>query len=186
MKEASRESIRRLFPEVARIGDRDLAEKVVAVLAELSEESEWGRVEDIPFNSKIPDTPLVTHIRFVARAALALAEIHRELYGTEVDADLLLAAALVHDGNKFVDFLPSEGGPLRPSGHRRFFPGSAYSAHKQLEHGLPWEVVNTTLTHSPSSAATPATVEGVILHYADLCDADVFRFVRSEPLLMRR
>lgn len=64
--------------------------------------------------------------------------------------------------------------------------GVACSVHKQLEHDLPWEEVNTTLTHSPSATAPPAAVEGVILHYADLCDTDVYRFERDEPLILRR
>jgi len=48
------------------------------------------------------------------------------------------------------------------------------------------EVVNTTLTHSPSATAPPATLERVILHYTDLCGADVYRFERDEPLILRR
>ena len=128
----------------------------------------------------------MTHIRYVARTSLALAEIHRELYGTEVDTDILLAAALVHHGNKFVDFQAPKKGPLKPTKYRIHLPVPAYNVHKRLEHDLPWEVVNTTLTHSPSATAPPAAVEGVILHYADLCDADVYRFERDEPLILRR
>ena len=79
----------------------------------------------------------MTHIRYVTRASLALAEIHRELYGTEVDTDILLAAALVHDRNKFVDFHASKEGSLKPTRYRTFLPVSAYSVHKQLEYDLP-------------------------------------------------
>ena len=96
-----------MFPEGGQIRDPGLAEKVVAPLAALLEKSEWERVEDIPINAKTPETSLLTHIRFAARAALALAEAHRELYGMEMDTDILLVAALVHDGNIFVNFQAS-------------------------------------------------------------------------------
>ena len=95
-----------MIPEAEQIRDPGLAGRVVATLAARWEEPEWERIEDIPFNAKNSDTSLVTQTatRYVARASIAQAEIHRELYGTEVDTDILLAAALADDGNKFFDF----------------------------------------------------------------------------------
>jgi hypothetical protein len=44
------------------------------------------------------------------------------------------------------------------------------AAHVALKHGLPDAVCHIILSHTPQSAAFPASLEGKILYYADQLD----------------
>ncbi len=171
-----------LFPEVERIVDRELAEKVLAIWSNVLDESEWERIEDVPKNpvfASESDT-LLRHTQSVIRMAMAVAQVVTDVYGRAVDMDLLIASAVLHDVCKLREYSKdgiSEFGKLMQHG--------VYSAVKGFEFGLPLKMNHILLTHTKKSTVPPQTVEGLILHYVDYMDSDITRMFAGKPLLVQ-
>jgi len=174
-------TIRTLFPELDKIRDRSLADKVVQVWVRVWEESGWTDLRDVPKNERIKDVSLVQHVRGVTQAARKLAEIALDLYpGVSIDLDVLTAGALLHDASK-----PLESKPEGKTPAGKLLPHGYLAAHLALAAGLPYEIVHIILTHSKnSSAVPPKTYEGLIVHYADYCDSDVLNIRFGHKLLL--
>lgn len=170
------------FPEIEKIGDKELAEKVLAIWSDVLDESEWERIEDVPKNplyASDSDT-LLRHTQSVIRMAMAVAQIVVDMYGREVDMDVLIAAAVLHDVCKLREYSKdglSKFGKLMQHG--------VYSAVKGFEFGLSLEMNHILLTHTKKSTVAPQTVEGVILHYVDYLDSDITRMFAGKPLLLQ-
>lgn len=68
-------TIRQLFPEISKIKDKMLAEKVVATWVCVLELAKIeNNLTEFPFFDQAPGEPLIGHIRKVIRFALALAQ----------------------------------------------------------------------------------------------------------------
>ena len=102
--------VRESLPEIALIEDAGLREKVVEVHARALAETGFRRIEDIP-PSGVPESPLMRrgtqadHYRGVATMAIGMADGLEAVMGdVDIDRDLLVAAALVHDVGKAWEF----------------------------------------------------------------------------------
>ncbi len=157
------------FPEVNEIRDLALREKVIQVWQRLWVESAWQRIEDLPVSPAIP-RPHVPHNRAVAQLALAMARIVREIHGVEVDTDLLLAASLLQDASKLVEYERTEDGTVVRTTIGRQLGHAAYAAHVALDVELPMELVHIILSHSPDSSLAWGSLEAKLLYYADQVD----------------
>ncbi len=181
------EHVLELLPEVREISDPDLAQMVAEIWAEVWEESGWPDLMDVPKSEEVSHRPLVPHVRSVVQQAIAIAEIVEKNHGIRVDRDRLVAAALLHDVSKLVES-DSAAESYRKSRLGRLLTHGFYGAFKALGKGLPPEVVNSVLTHSHgASAKPPATLEGIIVHYADMADSDALLVdVGKKTLLEKR
>src|SRR5205823_8920406 len=102
--------VRECLPEVELIRDDALREQVIELHARALAETSYRRIDDIP-PSGVPESPLMTrgtqadHYRGVATMALGMAKGLEEVMGDlNIDYDLLVAAALVHDVGKAYEF----------------------------------------------------------------------------------
>lgn len=178
--------VRQLFPEVEEIADRELADKVVEIWGEIWKESTWRRIEDAPKNPEnVPlHHTLVAHTRSVAQQAIAVARCVRERHKVEVNMDILIAGALLHDASKLLEYEAGADGQGHKAPFGKLVQHAIYGVHKAFAKGLPLEVVHLINSHTKQSRLHPATMEGVILHYVDYCDSDVLLQGAGQPLLL--
>ncbi len=171
-----RASVRESLPEIDWIGDATLREQVVEVHARALAETRFRRIEDIP-PSGVPDSPPMTrgtqadHYRATATMAVGLARgLQDVLPHVEIDHDILVAGALVHDVGKAYEY--EHWDRWETDRARTGSPSirhPAYGAHLALEVGLPEPVVHCVAVHSylAEGAFVRASVETTIVQYAD-------------------
>lgn len=157
-----------IFPELELISDPSLRRAVESVWQELWRDSAFERIEDVPSSTEIPYSH-VRHNQAVVALALAAADVFERVHAVRVDRDSLIAAALLQDVSKLVEYRPGEdGAELTQLGLD--FPHAFWGAHIALKHGVPASVSQIILTHTPHSAVFPTSLEGKILYYVDQLD----------------
>ncbi|HWF57910.1 MAG TPA: HDIG domain-containing protein [Candidatus Dormibacteraeota bacterium] len=171
-----------LLPEIERISDPTLRGGVVAVWQEMWQDSLFESLEDVPTSIEIHSSHL-RHCRAVLSLALAVADTFQTFHDVSVDRDVLLAAGLLQDVSKLVEYQPHDGAfALTDSGRR--YPHGFLGAHAALAHGVPAEVCEIIVSHSPTAASFPASLEGKILYYADQLDVIAIFGDRWKKLLL--
>lgn len=156
------------LPEIDLIESPELRRSIVAVWQDVWSASKFERLEDLPIGPKIP-YPHLPHNRCVVSMAVSMAEAIERFHGVSVDRDVLVAAALLQDASKLVELAPADGG-VEQTEIGRSFQHAFWACHKALEHGVPLEICEIVLNHTPDSARLPRTLEGKILWYADQLD----------------
>jgi putative nucleotidyltransferase with HDIG domain len=191
----TRADIGRIFPELAQIADRDLRDMVADIWVEVAAEMGWDDLETAPNGIKNAlDRTLVGHVRGVTQMAISICEIAKELHGKTYDRDLLVAACLLHDASKPVEYEPDpnkphEAGKLRrgrASEVGRNVQHAVYAAHKAMEKKLPLKLINLIITHTHSSNVRTATWEAAALFYADYADTDAGLDLAGAPIISPR
>lgn len=157
-----------LLPEVELISDASLRAQVEAVWQELWQESELDSIDRLAVSPEIP-YPHIPHNRAVVEMALAVAATFERFHGVKVNRDVLVAAALLQDASKLVEYTLVEG-KVAYSARGSEFPHAFWAAHVALEHGVPNEICHIILSHTPQAAAFPRSLEGKILYYVDQLD----------------
>jgi hypothetical protein len=160
----------KLYPQLEQMADQELGRKVLAILTELWEQGHWQNPADLPTSPDIV-YPNLPHTQCVVDLAIAIADTFVKHHGTAIKRDYLIAAAILQDASKFVEFLPADNeARVKRSDTVLWFGHSFWCAHIAVQHGLPDEIVHAILTHSPQAAKFPKTLEGKILYYADQLD----------------
>ncbi len=175
--EALKNSVRESLPEIEQISDPTLRQQVVDLHAIALAETSYRRIEDIP-PSGVPESPLMTrgtqadHYRGVATMAVGMAKGLEAVMGEiDIDYDLLIAAALVHDVGKAYEFAGWERWKRDRS--RSGFPAlrhPVYGAHLALQLGMPEPIVHCVAAHPYMGEGqfVKASVETTIVQYADV------------------
>ncbi len=167
-----KDQILKLLPEIKKIKDKNLKEKVILAWEEGIKEGGW-KIEDlekIPFTLLIRDLKinLIEHTRTVTHTAYEVGKVLVKKYNDMVgiDLDVLLAGAILHDVGKLIEyeevkgqFVKSERGKLL----RHPFSGACLAA----KCGLPEEVIHIIAVHSKEGDLAKRTVEGTIVYHAD-------------------
>lgn len=175
------------FPEVAQITDAALAGQVRAVWQALWARSAFNDIHAVPTSGEIA-YPMVPHTRAVIALALGMAETLARFHGTAIDRDVVLAACLLQDASKVVEYAPREGGGVEKTPLGRAMPHAFEAARVAADHGVPLAVLHIIATHSPSAAKLPESLEGRIVYLADEIDVTAIhgdQFVK-ESILRRR
>lgn len=158
-----------LLPEIALIGDTSLRDKVRSVWLALWARSEFEDFAAIPTSGEIPYSNL-PHMRCVVALALGIADSFERYHGVKVNRDVLVAACLLQDASKVVEYRPKPGGGIEKTPIGKAVPHAFEAARVALDHGLPLEVVHIIATHSPQAPRFPTSLEGKIIYYADQLD----------------
>lgn len=174
------DKIRELLPELGDIQDDALRDNVVAVYKAALERGRW-QPEDM---ARLPSTLLIEpapatyleHTRAVTRCAVAVADVMAATYGGRLDInrDRLVAAALLHDVGKLLEYREEGGGFVKSELGRMLrhpFSGAALC----YEFGLPAAVVHVVATHAREGEGARATPEAVIIHHADFINFEPFK-----------
>lgn len=97
--------VREAFPELDRISDETLRERVVKAWRLGLERGGWCDVTDIPYAWNIHEVTNVEHVRGVARIAADTAAQQRSFHGADPDEDIVVAGALLHDVGKCYEYV---------------------------------------------------------------------------------
>ena len=175
------DDVAKVFPEIAEIKDDHLRNAVGEIWREMAAEMAWDSLDEIPKNTKgEKNRCLVEHIRGVTQMAMRICETALELSGRTYDRDTIVAAGLLHDVSKLVEYEPD---PAQTRGNTGPRPGrqsklgknvqhGVYAAHKMFAKGLSLELVNLIVTHTHGSNMRGKTWETAALFYADFADTD--------------
>jgi hypothetical protein len=158
-----------MFPQINDIKDATLRQGVIEIWQELWDKSEWSDPADLPTSGEIP-YPNLPHSQCVVTMALAIADAFEKHHGIKVNRDYLIAAAVLQDASKVVEYAPDENGKARHTRIGRNFPHGFWCAHLAVAKGIPDEIAHVMLTHSPGAPKFPDTLEGKILYYVDQID----------------
>ncbi|MEO0162382.1 MAG: HD domain-containing protein [candidate division WOR-3 bacterium] len=157
-----------IFPEIAQIENAELKKGVVKAWLLAINRGNWKELENIPFTLLIPTQKnLIEHTRSVTQMALAIARMRKEL-----NQDIVLAGALVHDVGKLLEYEFKEGKFIKSRyGELVRHPVSGYQL--VLEAGLPLEVAHIVAAHSEEGDKVKRSPEAVLIHHCDFIDFDI-------------
>ena len=160
--------IKTLFPRIKDIRDEDLRNKVVNVWLKAWEMSDCDKIETSsawpPEKGKI-QLSNVEHTNQVVECVIAVAHIVERTQQVNINMDYLIAAAILHDVDKIIQF-HEETGQLTSFG--QLFAHTSLGISLALEQALPLEIVHAIGTHSPIySKNSPKTHEALILSHVD-------------------
>jgi len=158
-----------VFPEINQISDETLRTAVVEVWQQLWSMSSYSAYGDVPISPEI-SYPTKPHNQCVLRMCLAIADEIERFHGVKVNRDHLIAAAILQDASKVVEYQTDAAGKTEFSDLGRQYPHAFMAAHIALLKGVPEPIVHVLLTHTPQSPKFPATLEGKILYYVDQLD----------------
>ena len=162
-------NLAQIFPELALVTDVATRTGVEAVWEELWQLSSWESIDEVPSSPDFP-YPHVRHNRAVLTMALAVADAFEHFHGVVVDRGMLVAAGLLQDASKMVEYCLDADGTVTYSEVGKLYPHGFWGAHLALKHGLPDLVCHIILNHTPQSAKFPIPLEGKILYYVDQID----------------
>ena len=175
-----------LIPEIKNIKDEDLRQKVINVWEEAVTLGGWDVPDQIPFNPDLGPSPsLINHTRSVTRIALSFAEEYERDYGKCIDRDMLAAVAILHDVSKALEIQPGPEGPAKSELGKKV-PHGIFGGYLAWKAGLPLDYIHLIVTHTPRISMLPSRLEGIILAYADLLDADSHFFRGKVRTIMER
>jgi hypothetical protein len=183
------ENIHKLIPEIMEIRETSLRDKVAKVWLSAVKASAF-RIEEAPnFPSSGYPAPghshpemtrykLIDHTRLVVLLSKDIAKRLREIFALEINLDLLLASAIIHDADKMVFFTP-KGQEVVISDMGKKIPHGFFTTKWAVDNKLPLDVVNAVFSHSGRASIFPKTLEGLVVLYADLIAADALRMVNG-------
>lgn len=162
-------SVSEWIPEVSLICDPVLRDQVDAVWQRLWNESRFNDPARVPI-SPHTDLPHIPHNRSVVQMALSVVDVLESVHGVHVDRDHLLAAALLQDASKLVELEPSGDGNVVRSATGQRYQHGFYAAHVALAEGMPAEIVEAILGHTPEAPGFPTALITKVLYYVDQID----------------
>ena len=175
-----RNKIIELIPEFDLIEDKDLCDKCLKVYEKALSKGGWTPedMDKIPFTLLIKDCPAtyLTHTRGVTRVAIGIADGLTETYGDlmPINRDILIAAALLHDVGKIVEYARAKDGGTVRSHHGKMLRHPFSGVGLCYDEGIPDEVMHCIAMHSKEGDGGRATTEAYIINHAD--------FANFEPL----
>ncbi len=182
--------IAELFPDLMRIGDVQLRERVANVWSEALTVGCGGRgwtfdeIRAIPFTllaGKI-DLRFVEHLNSCCKQCIAIAGVLKEVFGgrVPVNLDVLIAGSLLADVGKMLEFDKDARGQVIKGRYgdmlRHPFSGVALC----YKHGIPPEVMHIVATHSHEGDKVERTIESWIFHHADFIDFDIAKVLGKQ------
>jgi len=186
----------RLLDELERlvgaIGDEGLRGMVRELLAvpDIDLEGEKLAFDEAPGGAYVHhayEGGLLQHTLAVANLALTMCDDVVRLYGGEVDRDVVLAGALIHDVMKCYSYVPVEGGRFRTSALGERVDHLTLMIAEMYKRGFPLDLIHVVAAHhGDQSPVRPKTLEALIVSIADLADSEFSRqSLRAAEYLVR-
>lgn len=168
-----RETVKKLWPEIDWIENRELREQVTQTWIKALERSPL-KAEDltqIPFTLLVPNCPItfMEHKRCVVHIARESAKAMQAFMGRAlpIDVDTVIAGAILADVGKLLEYELGPDGKScqseRGEALRHPFTGVALA----LECGVPDSVCHIVAAHAAEGELVKRTTEAFIVHHAD-------------------
>jgi hypothetical protein len=182
------DTVAEVFPEADEIDDPDLRGGVLEAWTAACDEGDIDTPEELRALPWLPpvqrdlDIPadaerLVPHVRDVTAGAVSLAGALVARRGADVDTDLLVAGALVHDVSKLAEFDGMDPTPVYDLlGH------PYWGVHIVAQAGLPVELAHVVLSHTSRTNVEPAFLEAELVRRADEAAASAIRLAYLDDL----
>lgn len=170
--------IEELFPDLEKIKEPELRQQVVATWIESLQKGNWlpEELSDIPFTLLIEDVKinLIQHTNNVTKLAITIANEYKSFYkDLEVNMDILIAGALLHDVAKLLEYERKDNKIIK-SKIGKYLRHPIAGAGLAAKHGLPDEVVHIIGSHSKEGEHARRTIEAIIIHHADFLNFEPF------------
>ncbi|MBI2908795.1 MAG: hypothetical protein HYX92_14225 [Chloroflexi bacterium] len=178
----NRKAIRKAFPLISRIKDKQIRDGVVKAWYIAWRESSFDKLEDCPFALQaVPGDNLVKHINASTAGAYAMGKQLQREYDMKLDLDHIIAGGLLQNLDKLV-MLEKKGEKivLSPLGTR--IVHGAYGGHIALLAGLPQDIVFIIMAHSPSVKAEPGTPEASLICHTENATVRALHAASGVPL----
>jgi putative nucleotidyltransferase with HDIG domain len=175
-----KEQILKLLPEINKIKDAPLRDKILTVWTDAVARGGWSMddLDAMPFTLLIKKVKvsLIEHTRAVTRTSLGIAEVLNEAYigKLSVNIDILLAGAILHDVGKLFEY-KREGAAFVKSHEGELLRHPISGAAFAFGYGLPQEIIHIIAAHSKEGDGGRRTIEAVIVNHADFVNFDVFK-----------
>ena len=175
------EKISEIIPEVKLIKEKSLRQKVINVWEDALETAGWtlADLNEMPYTLLVEDVDITfpQHVRVVCKLCLAMLDVLIEEYGERypIDADTLIAGALLADVGKLLEFSKKEGKYEWSSTYqylRHPFTGVGLC----YKHQVPEAVMHVVATHSWEGDKFKRRPESIIFHHADFTDFHLSKF----------
>ncbi|MFB6251323.1 MAG: HD domain-containing protein [Halobellus sp.] len=181
----SEEAVRAALPELDAIEDEDLRAGVIEAWTTAIAENEIDDLRSVPWlpptqrDLSIPDEYLIDHVRDVAAGAISFVAALLDRRGAvlDIDTDVLIAGALVHDVSKLAEFSGMESTEVHDLlGH------PYYGVHLVAQVDLPIELAHIVLSHTSRTNVEPATIEAEMIRRIDEVAAAAIRWRSTDDL----
>jgi len=176
MRKIQRQNLEKLFPELNKITDENIKQKVIDTYLLCLQMSSWNKLEEVPFLPNVPEASQVEHTRSVTQCAISVAEIMSKLHNISFNMNYLIAGALLHDVGKLIEYTKN-GKTVVGKMLRHPFTGG----YLALKTGLPKEIVHIIATHS-FEGDTPGwkrSPEAIIVHFIDIMNAEILTLKKA-------
>ena len=177
---------------VEAIGDEGLRGMVREMLAVPDIDLEGARLafDEAPGGAYVHhayEGGLLQHTLAVANFSLTMCDMVEGVYGGEVDRDVVLAGALIHDVMKCYAYAPVEGGRFRTSALGERVDHLTLMVAEMYGRGFPLDLIHVVASHhGEQSPVRPRTLEALIVSIADLADSEFSRqSLRAAEYLVR-
>lgn len=156
----------RWFPELNRVKDQALARAACDAWEESIRMSGWNDLSEVPFHPNPIKGCLLHHLQITTKIAVDMAEAIMDVYAIDVDMDVLILSATMHDLSKPNEFEP------RPDGYGKsrlayLYQHGVLGAHFALNNRFPPEIVSIIISHTRQSNFDVKSLEGRLI-----CEAD--------------
>jgi len=173
-----KKEILRILPEIRKIKNQELREKVILTWEEGIRLGGWDMedLKKVPFTLLITDSGvnLIEHTRAVTDTALRVAEVVLRAYGNSVkiDRDVLIAGGILHDVGKLLEYAKVKG-KITKSNKGKFLRHPFSGAALAYKCGVPDEVIHLIAVHSHEGDEGFRSVEAIIINHADFVNFEL-------------
>ncbi len=159
-----------VFPLLKEIKDEELKEKVKECYRIAMERGGWNNLEEIPFTLLVDNAySYVEHVNNVAKMAYEIGKVRGDL-----DMDILIAGALLHDVGKLLEY-EKKNGDVSKSEFGKYVRHPVSGAAIAMEVGLDKKVVNIIAAHSKEGEFVERCKEAIVIHHCDFIDFEIVR-----------
>lgn len=177
------EQVIKLLPEVNKIQNKELREKVIACWVEAITFRDWtlDELQNLPFTLIVDKVKIffIEHVRTCTKMAIAVDETLDDAYAnrkTPVNRDFLIAGCLLADIGKLYEFDKREDGTIFKSEFGNHIRHPFSGVGLAFKHNLPSEVMHIIAVHSKEGTDEERSPEAIIFHHVDFIDFDLVKF----------
>jgi putative nucleotidyltransferase with HDIG domain len=184
------DDIARLFPDLKRIADARLRDKVAAVWSEAITTGCGGQgwtfdeLRAVKFTLLAGDIDLrfVEHLNSCVKQCMAIAEVLGAVFGDRIPIrrDVLIAGALLADVGKPLEYDKDGAGKVIQGAFGQMLRHPFSGVALCYKHGIPPEVMHIVATHSHEGDKVQRSIESIIFHHADFVDFDIAKYLGAQ------
>lgn len=159
-----------VFPLINEIYNKTLREQVKKCYAIAMERGGWQTLDNIPFTLLVPNAyPYVRHVNNVTTMAYTIGKNRDDL-----DLDILIAGALLHDVGKLLEY-EEKNGVVLLSKNGKYLRHPISGACIASEVGLDIRVINIIAAHSKEGDLVERCNEAIVIHHCDFIDFEILK-----------